>query len=293
VDTGKLRASLRYGLPLVPHMLGGWMFSLADRVLINKLVGDAEAGLYTVGYQMGLGMNIVSTAINFAWSPFFFSQVKEKGDAAKGELAKISTYWVLVTCFIFLLISLFCREAVGLLTEPEYHEAYHIVPLVAGGYLFIGLYFITSTPLFWLGKTPHIAAVTITSGLLNVGLNLLLIPHMQMMGSALATLISCAFQFIAAAALAHKWFPMPYEYWRLAKIFAATGACYLAAYITSQYVDFWWHFVIKLGITASFPLLLVILSFLTRDERQTLAKGATIMKDLIKTAPGRFRRADR
>jgi len=133
VDTRKLRASLRYGLPLVPHMLGGWMFNLADRLMINYMVGTAEAGLYTVGYQVGMAMNIVSTAINFAWSPFFFSQVKEKGEAAKPELAKISTYWVLVTCLVFLLISLFCREAIALLTRQQYHQAYHVVPLVAGG----------------------------------------------------------------------------------------------------------------------------------------------------------------
>jgi len=148
---------------------------------------------------------------------------------------------------------------------------------------------VASTPLFWLGKTPYVAAVTITSGLLNIGLNLLLIPSMKMQGAAVATLICCAFQFVAAAALAHKWFPLPYEYGRLAKIMAATAVCYSLAVITSNYSGFWWHFAIKLGLLGAYPLLLVLLRFPTMDERKTLAKIIKAMARRIRTTVGRGR----
>lgn len=66
IDTVKLRLSLRYGLPLLPHALAAWMFSQADRMILNGLVNTAEAGLYSIAYVIGSAMSMVSTSVNFA-----------------------------------------------------------------------------------------------------------------------------------------------------------------------------------------------------------------------------------
>jgi O-antigen/teichoic acid export membrane protein len=273
IDVAKLKASLRYGLPLVPHTLAVWMFVLADRMILNKLVNTAETGFYSVGYQIGAAMNIVAMSINLAWSPFFMSQMKDKGDEAKGEVARFATYWITVMCFIFLLLSLFSREVTALLTAVPFHGAYKIVPLVALGFLFGGFYYVVVTPLFWLGKTAVIAMATVTGGLLNVGLCFLFIPEMEMMGAALATALSNLYLFLFIAFLSLRSFKMPYEYKRLAIIVVVTALCYLLSlpipYISS---NIYIAFAIKLPIIAIFPLLLILARFPELAEKKAVSE---------------------
>jgi len=271
-DPHKLKAGLRYGLPLVPHILGVWMFHTADRLMLTSLAGPSEAGLYAVGYRVGQGVNLIASAINFAWGPFFYSQMKDRGDAAKGEAVRFITYWVMAMCFTFVIAIIFSRELVTLLAAPEYRDCYRVVPLIALGFLFQGFYFAVVNPLFWLRKTPLIAAGTLTSGILNVVLNLVLIPHMQMMGAAVASAISNLYCFLFIAFFSLKLFPVPYEYRRLAKIGAAAAACYLLSLAAEQLSGFWVVFAAKLPIILVFPLILLGLRFLQEEERQALRR---------------------
>lgn len=270
IDTTKLKVSLRYGLPLVPHILGGWMMALADRIILNRLVDTAEAGLYSVAYTLGTGMNLVSMSINYAWAPFFMSQMKDRGDAAKVEIARFATYWVGAMCFVFLLISLFSREILAVLTASQYHVAYRVVPLIALGYLFTGFYYVVVNPLFWLGRTPLIAVGTITGGLLNVGLNFLFVPHMQMMGSALATALSNLYVFVFIAFFSLRLFSLPYEYKRLGIIIAATTLCYLLSIPAGELASIWIVLASKFVIVCMFPLLLLLMGFLKIEEKKAL-----------------------
>jgi len=270
VDPTKLKAALRYGLPLIFHSLGAWMYSAADRLLLNDLVGTAETGLYTVGFQVGQAVNLIASVINFAWSPYFFSLMADRGDAAKGEVGRFTTYWVMAMCFVFLLISVFSRELVALLAAAPYREAYRVVPLVALGFLFGGLYYVVVNPLFWLGKTRIIATGTLTSGVLNVALNLTLIPQMQMMGAALATALSSLYCFLFIAFFSLRLFPVPYEYRRLVKISIATVACYLLSLAVADPGGFRIVFAAKLAIVILFPALIIFLRFLDSQEKRAV-----------------------
>lgn len=270
IDVTKLKISLRYGLPLVPHMFAGWMYSLADRMILANLVNTAETGVYSIGYAIGNAMNLAAMSVNFAWSPFFFSLMRDKGDAAKSEVARFATYWIMGMCFIFLLLSIFSREIVTVFSAPQYHEAYRIVPLIALGFLFNGLYFVVANPLFWVGRTSAIAICTVTGGLLNVGLNFLLIPGMQMEGAAVATSLSHLYCLGFVACFSLRAFPLPYEYRRLFKIVAVTAICYLLALPIGRLEGFWLPFVAKLPIVVAFPLFLSLAGLLDREEKKTL-----------------------
>lgn len=269
IDGVKLRLSLRYGLPLLPHALAAWMFSQSDRMILNGLVSTAEAGLYSIGYVIGSAMSMVAASVNFAWAPLLFSSMKDRGDAAKGEIARFATYWVLVMCFVFLLISIFSREIITVFAAPQYHEAYRVVPLIALGFLFGGFYYIVANPLFWAGKTAVIAACTITAGLLNVGLNFLLIPKLQMMGAATAAALSSLYCFGAVAYFSLRSLPFPYEYKRLLKVLAITAACYLLSLPIINLNGFWLPFAVKLVlIIVLFPLFIVLVRFLDEQEKR-------------------------
>jgi O-antigen/teichoic acid export membrane protein len=254
------------------------MYHAADRLLLNDLAGTVQTGLYTIGVQIGQAISLVANIIGYAWSPYFFSLMTDNKDTAKMEAGRFSTYWVLAICFIFLVICVFSREIIALLVAAPYREAYQVVPLLSLGFLFAGLYYVVVNQLFWLGKTHIIAAGNLTSGALNVLLNLALIPSMQMMGSALATAISSLYCFLFIGFFSIKLFPLPYEYSRLAKIAITTAICYLLSLAVTELGDFWIVFAAKLPIIPAYFLILLPLRFYKADE---LAAGRKLVTTAI------------
>ncbi|MDD5356502.1 MAG: oligosaccharide flippase family protein, partial [Candidatus Omnitrophica bacterium] len=64
-----LKKSLIYSLPLIPNTLTNWSTGLLDRLLINRFVSTAAAGIYNVGYLFGGIQNFINLAVNQAYMP--------------------------------------------------------------------------------------------------------------------------------------------------------------------------------------------------------------------------------
>ncbi len=266
-DRAMFISSLSYGLPLLPEAIGAWMFSVADRVMLSSLVNTTEAGLYSLGVQITSAVGLVAAATNFAWRPFLFSQLSEKGDAAKSELARFATYWVLAMCAVYLLTSGFGREILWLLTPTPYHESERVVPLLALGLLFGGFYYVFVNLLLWQGKTAQVSIATVISGLVNIVLNLLFLPRWQMVGAALATVLANMVLLLMVGCAERSTFAFPFEYRRMAKVVAVAAVCQVLLVLTTHLAGgIWLQVAVKLLIVAIFPLLLCVIRFPGHEE---------------------------
>ena len=83
--------ALSFGVPLIPHVLGGFLLLSVDRLVINKELGLEMTGIYMVAINLGSALNIVFNSINKAYSPWLFSQLKEN-DTIKNLKIVNSTY---------------------------------------------------------------------------------------------------------------------------------------------------------------------------------------------------------
>jgi O-antigen/teichoic acid export membrane protein len=63
-------------LPLLFHGLGGVIFSQFDRIMLQKMVGVEELGIYTVTYSLCNILNIIYGALNVTWVPFYYDYKK-------------------------------------------------------------------------------------------------------------------------------------------------------------------------------------------------------------------------
>jgi len=270
IDIAQLKISLRYGLPLVPCLFASWMLISADKLILNNLVSTYEVGLYSIGHKIGIGMNLLVASINLAWLPYFFMTMKGKNDSAKKEAARLVTYWVIVMCVVFLLFSIFSKEVISIFASPQYYLAYKVIPLIALAYLFGGFCSIAMGPLLWKGKTFIISVATVTSGILSVVLNFLLIPKFQMTGAALTMVLSFVYYFSFTFYFSLKILPLSYEYYRLFKIFTVTALCYLITFFFLETNNFWLSVLLKLYIIIMFPIFLYLLSFWREEEKNVI-----------------------
>ncbi len=205
-----LREILAFGVPLVPHSAGLFLLASVDRFVINAEMGLAQVGIYMVAVQLISAMGLVFDAINNAYVPWLFERLKRDSLAEKKQIVR----WTYGYCFALLgvvaLAFVIGPPLLVLIAGEKYREAGEVVGLLALGHAFNGMYLMVTNYIFYSKQTGLLSVATITSGLINVGLLLLLIASMGIKGAALAFAISMALKFLLTWFVSNLRHPMPW-----------------------------------------------------------------------------------
>jgi O-antigen/teichoic acid export membrane protein len=210
----------------------------------------SEVGLYNLGYQTGMVLSLIVSAINFAWAPIFYDTARNRKDA-RSLLSRMFTFYAVVVSVLAVGAILFSREAILIMAAKPFHEAYLVVPAVVVGYLFQGLYFMSVTPIFYMKKTYVLPFLTGVAALVNIGLNIWWIPRLGIMGAAYATLVAFALLFALTHIAAQRYYRIPYAYGKISR----TGLLLAGVYVANYFLAFKGILVpiaMKIGILLAF-----------------------------------------
>jgi O-antigen/teichoic acid export membrane protein len=179
--------------------------------------------------------------------------------------ARALTYIGLTTTSVSLILMLFAPMLVGLVSPSVYYGAHKIIPFVAFSYAFYGMYFVLSAGLNITRRTYYFPFIVGFAAVLNVVLNLLLIPRYRMMAAACSTLISYFMLAILTYFFSQRFYRVPYEYARLTKLSLALLAVLAASLVTKSPVGVL-GFLMKSLLFLIFLVLLYIFRFFRKGE---------------------------
>lgn len=130
--------SLRYSIPLVPHLLFTWAITFADRIVLERFVPLAELGVYGIGYQLASVMPIVSLAMINAWLPRYFKAASRP----EGGPEYCRTFCIVSAAMTTLAATLYfgAQELIILAVTEKYAGAVEIFRIVSVGLIFHGVY---------------------------------------------------------------------------------------------------------------------------------------------------------
>lgn len=229
-----LREVFRFGLPRVPHGIALQIVGPAtDSYLIRALLpaGSLEIlrtiGLYGVGSSMGLALKLFLSAFEYAWAPFYFQTMKEPD--ARRTFAAITTYGLAVLVLMSAGLSATAVDLVRLMTAPQFREAARVIPLITVAVTLQGVYLLTSIGMNITKRTGYYPLAAGVAAASNILANVVLIPRIGLLGPAWSNVVSYAVLAGVAFALSQRFYPVRYEYGRLARIVIAGVASYLAA----------------------------------------------------------------
>ena len=268
---GVVRPALAFGLPLVPHAVAAWVLEMSDRAILARFLPLHDVGVYSLGYQLGAAMGLLTTAFNAAWVPFLFGALKEEGPAAQPRLSRLVTYFTFVLCFVGLGWALRVGHVRPLLAGAAFQGARHITPWVVGAYVLGGLYLVPTNLLFWRKRTTVIPLVTLAAGAANVGLNLWLVPRHGAIAAAWATLAAYAVLLLLTWRSAERVHPFPYEYRRLGLMVTVALALFLAGRLL-PFPNPALEVAGRVLLWLAFPFGLLVLGALDRAELAVLAR---------------------
>jgi O-antigen/teichoic acid export membrane protein len=262
-STTDARGLLSFGLPLIPAGVAGFVLDLSDRYFLKHYTDLHQVGLYSLGYRFGEIIYLFVGAFQLAWPPFVFAN--EKAPNAPSLYAQATTYYFTAIVFLCLVVSVFARELIFIMATPAFYDAYKVVPLIALSGLFEGLTFVGGVGINLQNKTIYRPFIVGAAALLNLALNVLLIPSYGMMGAATATVLAFLLQSLLTFAIALRFYSVPYQYLRLAKVaLIGLGIYGLSLFVSAASLP--QALAEKALLVLFFPLLLRITGFFQPAE---------------------------
>ena len=210
VDRKYLRASLKFGIPLIPHSVGGMMTAISDRFILVALIGMGATGSYVVGAQVGMVIGLLADAFNKAFGPHLLNELQRLG--GKSDLA-LARQCIVVFVGLLLLSSffVFCVPFIyKLFIGPEYYDSLIVAQLVGFGNAFLGMYYVVSGFIFYSEKTGLLARLTLICGVFNLGMTYLFVLVFGAVGAAIGYCIIQFVFFLGALRLCQTVSPVPW-----------------------------------------------------------------------------------
>ena len=266
-DRPLLRRMLRFGFPTMPAELTLYSLNFIDRILIVRLAGLAEAGLYSLAIKFAQGLSVLARGFQLAFPPLAYSIADD--DEARRAYSLIVTWFAAICAFGVAGLWLLSRQLVDLLAAPEFFEAHEAIGLLATAVSLYALYLVMVVILGRTGRTERSFPATIAGTVANVALNLILIPPLGIVGAAIALVGSYVIVVAAMYALTRKVFPVPYEWGRLALLVLATAALIAAGdlLLPERGIEAW---LTRGAAWLALPAILWASGFLTAAERAAL-----------------------
>ncbi len=189
-DKGYWKYALKFNIPLIPHYLSLIVLGQSDRIMIQRICSDADAGVYGFGYQIASVMSVLVNAINGSRVPWTYEQLRDK---VYEGLRKVSIYLCILIGMIVLAVTLLSPEIVRILTifghkYEQYKIAVYVIPVVALGLFFTFVYDLFCSVEFYYGKTKNIMIASCIGAGLNIILNSIFIPMVGLIAAAFTTL---------------------------------------------------------------------------------------------------------
>jgi O-antigen/teichoic acid export membrane protein len=235
----KLNFNLQYGIkilrqsyPFALLILLMSFFNRIDSVMIERMLADGkeQAGIYAQAFR------ILDAVVMFAFLfaglllPMFSRMLKN--NEAVGPLLKLSFSLLIIPAITLVIVSFFYGDELMRLLYHEHVEvSSRIFVRLIFAFLFISATYIFGTLLTANGNLKLLNILAAITVILNIGLNLILIPRFKAEGAAYASVASQGFYAISQVFLARKLFVLKTDYVNLFKFLALSGSLILSGII--------------------------------------------------------------
>ena len=177
----QFRITFAFGMPLIIQELAGVILDSGDRVLVRTYLDGESLGLYSVAYGLASYVNtLLYIPLGLAVLPIYMRLWNSEGRQKTIEFVSFGfDVFLAVAGFLFALVMVASRDAVTLLASSKYRGADALIPTLVAGLLIYTMQIFLNAGLLIEKRTGTMAIVLCSSAILNVVLNILLLPRME------------------------------------------------------------------------------------------------------------------
>ncbi len=203
------RDALRFGIPLIPHVIGGVAIANSDRLVVAGIAGLHEAGIYAAGMQLGMLVAVLADAVVKAVSPWLYASLG-KGDAAvQHSIVRLSYLYFAGIAMVAALTVLATPWLLHLIGR-DFRSSGDVLAFVAIGSAFGGMYLMVVSQIFYARRNEWLSMITLSVGAFNIALTWWLVERRGAVGAAQAFAVSQFLLFVCTWYAASRFCPMPW-----------------------------------------------------------------------------------
>jgi O-antigen/teichoic acid export membrane protein len=176
-------------------------------------VPKLQVGIYSACYKLSILITLFITAFRMGAEPFFFKQAQ--GDNPQKTYARVMKIFVIVICFMFLVVALFLDVWKYFLKNPVLWEGLKVVPILLLANMFLGIYYNLAIWYKLTHKTMAGAWITLIGAAITLLINYFFIPQFDYMACAWATFFSYGTMMVISYIWGQKYYRIPYAWKKL------------------------------------------------------------------------------
>lgn len=257
---GIARRLVAFGAPLAAAGIALPILRVGDRYIMEWLSTTEELAVY--GWAARLSGILNMLVVQSFQLAFAVIGIKELGDREEGAVLhrRAFRHYSVWAGWAALGLALFSYDATALLSStPAYLGAAPMVLPLALGLVLYGLYVIATNVLYAHGRTRIVASSVFLAALLNVLLNLVLIPSWGGMGASVATMLSYAALGFITLRISERYLKIHFSYRIMIYVLLAIGSLWFASLLAYE-----WPVMLRLAYFALLFVLYAVLMVLTR-----------------------------
>lgn len=261
---------LHYGLPLALNMLAVKVFSFSDRWLLARLDTFSSAGAYSAAMKIAGIVAMAIIPIRYAWVARMFN-MKRNGTLRE----KMPTIWrqlTAVIAIVSIVVILLSREIFNIMIGPGYEAGIYVIPILSAVYFLDGIILIADAGIYVSGKTVFVPIFTAFSAVVNIALNILLIPSYGVMGAALSALVAYSTLLFLAWRMGQFLMPVKIPY---PKVFLSMFAVFAAVFTALTVRSLLMRLIAIIALTIA----VLFIASLDRDVLRLLTNRKKFLKD--------------
>lgn len=197
--------AIKFNLPLLPHYFSEYILNQSDRIMIQKICTYSEVALYSVAYNAGMVMTILTSSINQAITPWIYQSLDDKKIDEIGNVLVSLAIVLLIPILVFIAMA---PEVILILAGQQYAEAVYVIPPVAGSIVFLFLYNSFANIEFYYDYNKFTMYISMIGAVINIILNGIFIKLFGFVAAGYTTFfcyfIYCAGHYLFADKIVQK-----------------------------------------------------------------------------------------
>ena len=179
---------IKYSFPMIFSAIAWWINNSSDKYILTLFSGVSISGLYAISSKIPHILKNLQNIFLQAWSISAIKEFdKDDSDGFIGNMFSVMCFGITVICSGLLLINVFVSK---IFYSGDFFVAWKYVPFLLLSVVFDSLALFLGNLFFAVKDTKTLSLCNIIGAIVNIALNLLLIPYFDAYGAAIATLIS-------------------------------------------------------------------------------------------------------
>jgi O-antigen/teichoic acid export membrane protein len=283
VERSEIKKLLRFGVPLIPANLAGWILAVSGRYFLAHFATMSDVGIYALADRFASVLSVLLVQPLFLlWLPVMLSIYQK--EYARRFYARMLIYFVIGGMFLSLGLSLFAREALALLATQHFMPARHYVFPLCLAAVVNGASRLLNVGTDLARKSENNAAAIVVAVIVFIGLNMVLTPIWGIGGMVAAMCAAYAVMSGLIFVFAYRLYPIHYEWSQVFTVLALAAAIYAVSLLleTTIPLSLLLVIVLKVGLLGSFPVALLSLGIINGQERAEARRQWSRLVSLVR-----------